>query len=314
MGRTVVPGPEVVEPVWLIKAFLGMVLIALACGYLTLCGLFYRGQWQLVLHPARTTAAPATVGGVPFETVHFGAALTGVPQLTGWWIPAGPGAAYAHVTVLYLPGGDGSLADDQATLARLHDVGLSVFAVDYRGYGQSAEMHPGEASMAADAESAWAYLTNSRAILTDRIVPYGRGLGASLALGLAATKGVASAVILDQPDFGVVERVRGDARSWIVPVRLLLKNRFALEPALEETRIPKLILSREDSRNPSVLRAADPKWIVTLPTSDVNGYSSTLRRFLDQYAPSQHVPSQHGPGAPAPGLVSRPAPAPEKTL
>ena len=45
------------DPLWLIKAIAFTILVALFCGYLTLCLLFYQGQWQLVLHPTRTSAA-----------------------------------------------------------------------------------------------------------------------------------------------------------------------------------------------------------------------------------------------------------------
>ncbi len=293
--------PGVVDPVWLLKAFLAAVLVAVACGYLTLCGLFYRGQWQLVLHPSRTAAAPEAVGGVPFQTVRFAAGATGVPQLTGWWIPAGQGAAFAHLTILYLPGGDGSLAGDQGTLARLHDVGLSVFALDYRGFGQSAELHPSERSMADDAEAAWDYLTRSRALGSDRIIPYGRGLGVALALRLAATHASVPALILDQPEFDVEGRVRRDSRSRLVPVGLLLRNRFALRPALDELKLPKLILSRGEVEDPEVLRAADPKMTVVLPPSAMVRYAPVLKRFLDLYAPPTQVPA----------VMPRPAPRPQ---
>lgn len=294
--------PEVVDPAWLLKAFLAMVLIALVCGYLTLCALFYQGQWQLVLHPARTSAPPPSVGGVAFESVRFGAGATGTPQLSGWWIPASAGAEFAHLTVLYLPGGDGSLAGDQATLASLHDIGVAVFAMDYRGYGQSADLHPGERSMTEDAETAWTYLTGSRGLPGDRIIPYGQGVGASLALGLAAAHGSAPALILDQPDFDVEERVARDPRSRFLPLRLLFHDRFRLRPALDELKTPKLILSRSEREDPRVLRAADPKMTVALPPSATDRYASTIRRFLNGYAPP----------TPAPRLLATPADRPVK--
>jgi pimeloyl-ACP methyl ester carboxylesterase len=291
--------PEVVDPAWLLKAFLVTVLIALGCGYATLCWLFYRGQWQLVLHPARTSSAPAAILGIPSELVRFGAASTGVPQLTGWWIPAAPGASYAHLTFLYLPGGDGSLAADGAALDALHNVGASVFAVDYRGYGQSAELHPSQRSMTEDARTAWEYLTGSRALPADRVIPYGAGLGAALALDLAQTHGLASAVILDNPDFHVMERVRKDPRTRLLPVNLLFHDRFDLRPALDEIRTPKLILTRRATEDRATIAAADPKMTVALPASSSEEvYLRAVRRFLDQYAP---------PSA-APQLIPKPAP------
>lgn len=290
-----------VDPVWLVKAFGIAVLIAVICGYLTLCALFYQGQWQIVLHPTRTSAPPETIAGVAFQSVRFGTEKTGLPQITGWWIPSDPGAAFAHVTMLYLPGGDGSLANDQATLASLHRVGVSILAVDYRGYGGSANFHPGEQSMTDDARSAWAYLTESRGLPGEGIVPYGKGVGASLALTLARSEPAVRAVVLDNPDFDVEQRVRSDARSRMVPVRLLLRERFALLPALGESTVPKLILSRGDHEDPAIRSAADPKITVALPPSSVDRYTEAVQRFLAQYLPA---------GQPSP-RVATPAPSPK---
>ena len=39
---------------WLASAILGVVAFAALCAYLTLCLLFYQGQWQVVFHPSRT--------------------------------------------------------------------------------------------------------------------------------------------------------------------------------------------------------------------------------------------------------------------
>ena len=75
---------------WLASAILGVVGFAAVCAYLTLCLLFYQGQWQVVFHPSRTiTATPATVG-LKYDAISFDYTGTGAAQLTGWWIPAGP--------------------------------------------------------------------------------------------------------------------------------------------------------------------------------------------------------------------------------
>lgn len=289
--------PEVVDPVWLVKAFVVMLLLALVCAYLTLCGLFFRGQWQLVLHPSRTAATPSTVSGT--EAVRFGAAATGLPQLTGCWIPAAPGARFQNLTLLYLHGGDGSLANDQATLADLHNLGMSIFAVEYRGFGQSADLHPSQQSMTEDTDQAWTYLTSSRGLQPGQIVPYGRGLGASLALHLATEMAATPAVILDDPDFDVEQRARRDPRSSLVPFGLLFRNRFPLFPALDELKTPKLILSRDAQEDSAILRAADPKMTVALPpASPGSAFPDAVSRFLDQYIPAA------GPH----GLVPTPAP------
>src|SRR5580700_8199254 len=115
--------PDVVSPIWLVKAIALTIVTALFCGYLSFCLLFYQGQWQLVLHPTLTSAAPVSIAGVPYQVIHFSPDESATPQLTGWWIPATPGARYANATVLFLTSGDGSLANFTPTLAALHNVG-----------------------------------------------------------------------------------------------------------------------------------------------------------------------------------------------
>ena len=175
---------EDIDPRWIVKALAAVVLTALVCGYLTLCLLFYVGQWQIVLHPVRNPG-PLNLPGTSAELIRFAPDESAVPQLTGWWIPAVSGARYSHTTLLYLPGGDGSLVDHTASLEALHRLGANVFAIDYRGYGQSASTHPSQANMTADIEAAWRYLRLSRGLPEQEIVPYGVGVGTSLASQLA---------------------------------------------------------------------------------------------------------------------------------
>jgi pimeloyl-ACP methyl ester carboxylesterase len=280
---------------WLVKAIAVTIVAALFCGYLTFCLLFYQGQWQLVLHPTRTSTAPASIAGIPYELIHFGPDESATPQLTGWWIPSAPGARYARTTILFLPGSDGSLTDSIATLTSLHNVGLNIFAFDYRGYGQSAPTHPSQLNMSHDADSAWQYLTTSRAIPAQQIIPYGTGVGAAIAIKLAADHNTIPALILDAPHADLLEVAQRDPRSRLIPVRLLFHERFPLAQPLTTLKTPKLLLSRTTSLDESFLRASDPKLTVELPSLSETPYTQSLIRFLDQYLPpapvQQLVPS-----------------------
>jgi hypothetical protein len=259
------------------------VLAALFCGYLTFCFLFYQGQWQLVLHPTRTTASPQSIAGAPYQLIRFGPDESATPQLTGWWIPSAPGSRYAHTTILFLPGSDGSLGDSIPTLARLHNLGINVFAFDYRGYGQSAATHPTQQDMTHDADSAWQYLSTSRAAPETRIIPYGTGVGASLATHLALTHPAIPAFILDAPNTDLLDAALRDPRSSLLPVRLLFNQRFPLAEPLATLQTPKLLISRTASPDKAFRSAADPKLTVEFPTPSEALYTQSLIRFLDQY-------------------------------
>ncbi len=229
--------PELVSHIWLIKAIGFTVLAASICGYLTLCALFYQGQWQLVLHPNRASNPQTSES----SWIHFGPDESATPQLTGRWLPAAPGARYANTTILFLPSGDGSLSDFNSTLDRLHNIGINVFAFDYRGYGFSADTRPNQQKMTQDADSAWTYLNTSRAIPAQQIIPYGTGVGASLATHLALIHPEIPALILDSPRSDLLDAVLRDPRSQSPPCppalsRTLPPGRPPLEP--ENSKAP----------------------------------------------------------------------------
>ncbi len=280
---------EVVDPVWLLKAVGGTIVAALVCGYLTLCLLFYQGQWQFVLHPSRTGSVPKTVDGTSVQPVRFGVDESALPQLAGWLIPAEPAARYAAYTLLYLPGGDGSLADAVPTLTALHSLGINVFAFDYRGYGQSASTRPNERRMTEDAASAWQFLTVSRGVAPSRIVLFGDGVGCSLAARLAAEHPDAPAVVLQSPRPDVVEAVLADPRTRSLPVRALFHERFEVASVTATLKTPKLFVIADDSGTEAVRQlaanAAPPKTVSTLRPGDLGGpvYREQAARFLDEY-------------------------------
>jgi pimeloyl-ACP methyl ester carboxylesterase len=282
-----------VSPIWLLKA-LGITLAAaLVCGYLTVCLLFYQGQWQLILHPSRSTPAPATIAGSAFETIHFGLDESATPQLTGWYIPAQTvgltPARYGAYTVLYLPSGDGSLADAVPTLTALHDLGLNLFAFDYRGYGQSAATHPNQQRMSQDAASAWQYLTVSRSLPPGKIILFGSGVGCALAAELAAQHSEVPALILDSPRADILETVLADPRTKSLPVRALLRDSFDIATPASTLKTPKLFLLNEGQSSPQlsslIEAAATPKIAIHLKLSDRTGpaYPEHISRFLDEY-------------------------------
>jgi hypothetical protein len=269
--------PIVVSGRWLAGALGGALLLALVCAYATLGLLFYQGQWQLILHPAKTvTTTPAS----KFDEIRFDTTETGISQLDGWWIPAEPEARWAGSTILYLHGGAGSLSDSVNDLNALHALGVNVFAFDYRGYGKSVGPHPNEARMKEDAFAAWRYLSDTRHLDAKSIVVYGSGVGASLAADVAASRAPAG-VVLDAPSEPARKIIGADARAKILPLWLLLTEGFDPAEMLKTLDVPKLFLDRDGAkpRTEELYReAASPKDYFEVHES---GYTQTLERFLD---------------------------------
>ncbi len=289
---------------WLLKALGLAAVAAVICAWLALCLLYYLGSWRLVLHPSRTVdRSPASLD-LPYEEIQFDATETGQPRLTGWWIPATPSAPspqptgkYAADTILYLHDGSGSLASSLPTLALIHAVGINIFAIDYRGFGRSeGPGHPTSSTMSGDSSSALQYLLATRHIPAGAIIPYGQGLGASLAVELAKSHPDLPAVILDNPDPDPVATAVRAHPSHLVPIRLLYHENFEISAPLAALRTPKLLIvaganGQGNGQTPAMVNAlfrsaASPKFSVTLGEQNPDtAYHVALGRFLDQYLP-----------------------------
>ena len=279
---------EVVDPRWLLKA-LGLTIAAAAVlSYLSLCLLIYQGSWQLMLHPSTTINA---IPSVPFQAIRFDAAATGTPRLAGWWIPA---ESITTRTILFLHDGSGSLSNAVPKLNLLHTAGVNVFAIDYRGFGQSDPTHPNEVRMTEDAAAALDYLVNTRHIPTDRIAAYGEGLGCSLAAHLGNSQNL-PAIILDSPDPDAYDRAVGGKKSQLLPMRMIVRDRFDIRADLQSPAPAKLLLAKspfpggEDrtSANQALFRTVPgAKITVTFGAADSGqAYVQAVTRFLDEYMP-----------------------------
>lgn len=257
-----------------------MVLVAAAvCAYGTLALLFYQGQWQMILHPAKTiTATPHE----SFEPIRFDYTEEGIARLSGWWIPADKGARWSGAAVLYLHGGAGSLSNYVSELDALHALGVNVFAFDYRGYGKSAGPHPEETRMSADADAAWSYMMGTRHMGAKSVVIYGTGAGASLGAELAA-RHAAAGVVLDGPTAPARQVIGSDARARILPMWLLLTQKFDPGPALKTLAVPKLFVDRDGGKARTrelYQAAARPKRYVALRQN--SGYGQAITDFLNE--------------------------------
>lgn len=270
---------------WLLTAVAITLLGIVVCAWLSLCLLYWQGSWQLLYHPkAAITRTPASVG-LAYEPIRFAVTETGIPQLTGWWLP-NPSSRF---TILYLHGSDGNLSDTVDTLAALHRTSLTVFAIDYRGYGQSQPGHPSEKQLRQDAEWALGWLSQTRHIPIQSIVVYGTGLGANLAAELTAAHSALAGVILDQPLTDAIAPVINDPRSRLVPAHWLVKDRYDLTSATSSLHTPSLWLFAKSvvtlsTQAPSAYQAVTAKkasvWLSTPTQADPN-LTGSLRQWLD---------------------------------
>jgi pimeloyl-ACP methyl ester carboxylesterase len=269
---------------WLLGGLAATLGLAAVCMYIAFCLLFWQGQWQLVFKPSRTltpTSTPASAG-LRYDEISFDATEAGILRLNGWWLPADRDAPYASDTLLLLHDGAGSLSDTLPQLRALHELGINVFAFDYRGFGKSVNIHPSEASTYEDADAAWRYLTDTRHLSPSSIVLDGVGLGAAIAAETARRHSQAPALIMENPLPPTLESLQFDGRTRLLPIRLLFHDRFDPTATLAQLRTPKLLLY-SDAPGRYYDQAADPKQRATFAGYEDRNYPACLRSFLREY-------------------------------
>jgi len=219
---------------WLLGALLGVLGTALLCAYVTLCLLFYQGQWQVVFHPSRSITSTPASAGLLYDDVRFDYTGTGISQLAGWWIPAGTPTAHGGRTLLFFHDGKGSLSDTVSQLKTLHSFGINILAFDYRGFGNSTNDHPSEQRVYEDADAAWTYLTDIRHLDPKSIVFYGTGLGATIAAEAALRHRESPALVLENPAPPALSLIEADSRTHLIPIKWLFRDRFEIESKLQK--------------------------------------------------------------------------------
>ena len=150
--------------------------------------------------PRRPLPEPATMGIEDAEIVETTTA-DGV-KLRGWYLrpatsPAQSSPTESSPALIWFYGNFETVGVMAPVIELLRPPGFGVLILDIRGYGES-EGEPSEEGFYADADAAWAFLSNRPEIDSTRIAVYGRSLGTALATYLASTKPVAT-VILEAP-------------------------------------------------------------------------------------------------------------------
>ena len=98
-----------------------------------------------------------------------------------WWWPAPRADAPA---VLYLHGTRWNLTAQVRRISQLRELGFSVLAIDYRGFGESPGDLPSERTVYQDARAAWERLVQLQPEAERRFI-YGHSLGGAIAVDLA---------------------------------------------------------------------------------------------------------------------------------
>ena len=208
-------------------------------------------QRQLIYFPDPAAVPPAgdVVDGARDVTLHTEDGL----ELGAWFVPAAarpPGRPPGEpMAVLVAPGNGGNRAGRADLAEELSRLGLAVLLMDYRGYGGNPGS-PSEEGLAADALAATDAL-KELGFPPERTIYFGESLGSGVVAALQATRPPAG-VVLRSP-FTELADV-GVHHYPLLPVRLLLRDRFPVRELLSSSKVPvTVIYGDRDSVVPSAL-------------------------------------------------------------
>ena len=216
-------------------------------------------------------------------------------RLHGWFIPVND----AKATMLFFHGNAGNISHRLDSIGIFNRLGLNVFIIDYRGYGQS-EGKVTEKGTYRDAEAAWKYLNKIQTISEKPIIIFGRSLGASIAAWLAS-KHTPAALIVESGFTSVASM--GQRFYPFLPVRWLTYIKYDTKQYVKDITCPVLVAhSSSDEIIPydegrEIFDAApDPKIFLEMRGGHNDGflvsgpsYVDGLRSFIDEALKNERV-------------------------
>jgi len=192
-------------------------------------------------------------------------------ELSGWYIPADD----SQFTVLFCHGNGGNMTHRLDSINIFHNLGLSCFIFDYRGYGNSAGK-PSEEGTYLDVRAAYEWLIGKKKIQAESIVFFGRSLGGSVAAQLA-TEVEARGLVLESSFTSYVDI--GKRFYPYMPVRWFARFGYRTIDYIRDVHCPVLLVhSRNDEIVPFELGLAlyeaanEPKELVEILGSHNDGF------------------------------------------
>jgi uncharacterized protein len=269
------------------KSMVLELLVGLFLIYISITGIVYIGQKKMIFYPVREIAVTPEYIGLQFEDVIL--RTKDNVNISAWYIPA----AQERAVILFCHGNAGNNSHRLDSIRIFHDLNLSVFIFDYRGYGKS-EGSPTEEGTYLDAEAALDFLIEVKHVPSEKIVAFGRSLGGAVAAEVALRRRVGALII--ESGFTSVPELGGTYFPFL-PIKLLSRYSYATENKVSKINVPKLFIhSPHDEIIPFKYgkalyeNASFPKEFFEIRGDHNNGflmsgsiYHDGLNRFISQY-------------------------------
>ena len=175
--------------------------------------------------------------------VEFESKVTGEPaRLHGLWLASERRPADGPV-LLYLHGARWNVSGSAPRIRRMQELGFSVLAVDYRGFGKSTPGLPSEDMAYEDARAAWDWL-GAKYPNRPRYI-FGHSLGGAIAIDLAAKVQDESGTIVEGTFTSIPDVASSMKWGWL-PVGPLITQRFESVKKVARVGSPLLVVHGEN--------------------------------------------------------------------
>lgn len=226
----------------LIRAF-WLATALLLTGALTVgCASFDEQQRKWIFQPqtAGTSQRTGNTDGMDDVWIEYAAPSDGsrVKLHALWLANANPRAP----VLLYLHGARRNVSSSAFRIRQMQELGFSVLAIDYRGFGRSSAGLPSEASVAEDALAAWAWLDRHHGRQPRYI--FGHSLGGAIAVQLASDVKDAKGLILEGTFTSIPDVFETMKWGWL-PITPLITQRFDSARKIERLTLPVLVVHGE---------------------------------------------------------------------
>jgi uncharacterized protein len=225
---------------WILLCLAGLMALGLVVG----CGTLDEKQRAWIFQPSNESWGNSAAGADEMDDVWvaFDSKVTGEPtRLHGLWLASGKDSP----VLLYLHGARWNVESSSPRIRRMHELGFSVLAVDYRGFGKSTPGLPSEDMAYEDARAAWDWLAANYPQRPRYI--FGHSLGGAIAIDLAAKVDDERGTIVEGTFTSIPDLASTMKWGWL-PIGPLITQRFESVRKVAKVGSPLLIVHGENDR------------------------------------------------------------------
>ena len=189
-----------------------------------------------IYFPSRDIMVTPLDLGMGYEDVFFNT-QDGL-KLHAWFVPA----QNPKATLLFCHGNAGNISHRVDVIQIFQKLNLNVLIFDYRGYGKSQGV-PGEQGLYKDAQAAYDYLAKHKDVRAEKIVIYGKSIGANVAINLAAD--MKTNILIADSGFTSAYEM-GKRLFPFLPIKWIITIKYDALEKIKQVRAAKLIIHSPD--------------------------------------------------------------------